>query len=144
MRTEILWKITHRNLTNIWITYKLWCHAWMSQLAIVNPTAWMNKVHFCHVGMSKSQGTIPNKAKFIQKCTLCVSFLLIVLEPCFIPYPAVKPLFYSHTPLQSFSRPFLLFHFFCTQERIASGLSNIITLSWITWPENNVNCCWKV
>ena len=68
-------------------------------------------------------GDIPNTARCTQKHTLDILFSLTVLEPCFIPHRTMKPVFYSHSPFWSFSRPFLLFNIFCTQERILSDLS---------------------
>lgn len=93
-------------------------------------TAWM-QMHLWPSGASESWETIPNEAKFIRKHILYISFLLIILEPCCSPHHTMKPVFYNHPPLWSFFRPFLLFYFFCTQERIASGLSSIVTFSWI-------------
>lgn len=133
---QVLWRITH-----IWIKYRVWCHAWVfwsCHCEFMQPE--LKDIHFWSSGTSKCWATIPNKAKFTQEHVLSIMFLLIVLERCFIPHHAMKHLFYSHPPFRSFSRPFLLFYFFCTQERIIVGLSN-----GMIWSENDgYPCCWTL
>lgn len=96
-------------------------------------TGWM-QMHLWPSGASESWETIPNEAKFIQKHILYISFLLIVLEPCYSPHHTVKPVFYNHPPLWSFFRPFLLFYFLCTREnsRWLIKHSNV-QLNLLTW-----------
>ena len=127
---QVLWRSAHRNLTHIWVIYEMCLVPWGSPLLI--HATWM-QMHFWPSKVS----ALTNSNKFIQKHILYVSFLLIVLEPCYSPHHTMKPVFDNHSPLQTFLRSFLLVYFFCTQGRLESGLSNIVIFSWIIWPEND-------